>query len=108
MFTLQKCEVLLEDLIGVNVLIDQISKRACKLTVHYFPIVSKREKRAQRKLSQMSVFFDKEEDSRDNLKKASEWKTKVLLQTERSVKQTFECVDSSPCSTEGMYFYFMQ
>ena len=67
------------------------SDQSCILTVHYYPVVSRLNKRVQRKQCQMPVQFDWKESSEENIRDALAWKDKILLQTERTVLQSFEC-----------------
>ncbi len=76
-------------MIGVKVEELLLPSKASKLTVHYFPLISRHGKRYRRKQSHLSLVFGNSEIGSDNFKEASLWKNKILLHTQTVISQTF-------------------
>lgn len=95
----QVCEFLLEDLLGVQISQDPpaCDPRACEFTVHLYTLINPEAERIVpikctnriRVRSTVTILFSAGEKFADNLQSAREWKTAVLLQTNRAVKAAF-------------------
>ena len=84
------CEILLEDLIGVQIG-SAINEKACELVIHYFPLVTKKwAKKRVRRLVETTIQFDEEESYDDNATVAGKWKTMIMTQAVRATKLIFE------------------
>ncbi len=87
-----KREVLLEDLLGIEIvsLPPSNNPNACEVVVHYYPVLCNRSGKKQgRKLLTMPVQFSSEATLEENIKLAEEWKKLVLLETQRVIQKEF-------------------
>ena len=92
----QVCTVLLEDLIGVQVLPKPPpnNPNACEFDINYYPKVFRRGgEKTVRKLISVTVQFDSEPVFKDNLFQAVDWKKAINIQTQRTLKKTFHNAD---------------
>lgn len=100
-------EVLLEDLIGVQILPMAPPQRpnACCMEVHHYPLTTTRadssRRQASRKFALLEVQFDAADAFKDNLSVASDWKKAVRMQCNRAVREVFEYADGRTCRVLG-------
>ena len=93
---LQVCTVLLEDLIGVEVIPKPPpnNSNACEFDINYYPKLSRRSgEKVIRKLISATLQFDGEPVFKDNLFQAVDWKKAVNLQTQLALRKTFHTAD---------------
>ena len=97
-FCLQVFTVLLEDLIGVQVMPKPPANNpnACEFDINYYPKVIRRGgEKMDRKLITATVQFDCEPIFKDNLFQAIDWKKAVNLQTQRALRKIFHNADTN-------------
>ena len=93
----QVCTVLLEDLIGVQVIPKPPpnNPNACEFDINYYPKVFRRGggDKMTRKLIAATVQFDAEATFKGNLFQAVDWKKVVNLQAKKAVRKIFHYAD---------------
>jgi len=61
------------------------------MDIHMFPVFTKKfTKKKIRKMADISLLFDQGKTFEENLKLASEWKERILSQTDIATQETFE------------------
>lgn len=95
------CEFKLEDVLGIQVSQTPpiYNDNACELNLHLYLVVNPWTPSHLRALCSALIVFDSAEDFKSNLSSAKEWKTKVLMQTQKAVKATF--VDAAESEGDG-------
>lgn len=89
--TLKVCEFLLEDVLGIQVSQDPPANnpKACNFHVYLYPLENLEGEKRTRLRCTVTISFNSSEEFTENLQSANEWKTAVLLQTNRAVKAAF-------------------
>ena len=68
--------------------------KACELKIHLFPLITTIFARKKvRRMVDVVVLFDKEENFKDNEEEAVLWKNRILVQANKASKEIFECPD---------------
>ena len=85
------CELLLEDILGIQVSQTPPASEptTCEFNIYLYPISNPQAKKKTRIQYTAILHFSSSEQFVDNLKSASEWKTAILLQTQKAVKAAF-------------------
>ena len=99
----QVCEILLEDIIGVCVSeVPPVNRPlACEMNVHLFPITNPTAKKKVRNQYTAIIQFDGSKEFTENLQVAKEWKAAILLQKQRTLRNTFGTADGDGDDIDG-------
>lgn len=93
----QVCETLLEDMLGIHVseTSSVVQPKACEMSVHLFPFTNPTARKKVRSRCTIAVQFDGNQEFVENLQAAKEFKNAILLQREKTLRDTFGAVEET-------------